>query len=87
MKVTVIAAKWIFILCLPVLLLTATIGGLANSLWLYRYAFHEYGVRGELAKAGLELSDSELENVYAGLIKYYNSGEEHVNIIVVEVSG
>jgi integral membrane protein (TIGR01906 family) len=76
-------AKWLFIVCLPVLLLTATIAGLANSLWLYRHGFHEYGVREELAEAGLPLSDSQLEGIYAGLISYYNSGEECVNITVV----
>lgn len=84
MKILVVAAKWFFIICFPVLLLTATIGGLANSLWLYRYGFQEYSVRGELAKAGLELSNSELEGVYAGLIRYYNSSEEYVDIMVVK---
>ena len=76
-------AKWLFIVCLPVLLLTATIGGLANSLWLYRYGLHEYGVREALEEAGLPLSDGQLEGIYAGLIRYYNSGEEYVNITVV----
>ena len=78
------AAQWIFIVCLPVLLLSAVIGILANSLWLYEYGAHKYGVGQSLADAGLKLSDSELSGIYAGLISYYNSGEEYVNITVVE---
>jgi integral membrane protein (TIGR01906 family) len=77
-------AQWIFIVCLPVLLLAAVIGILANSLWLYEYGAHKYGVGQSLADAGLKLSDSELSGIYAGLISYYNSGEEYVNITVVE---
>jgi integral membrane protein (TIGR01906 family) len=78
------AARWIFIVCLPVLLLTAVISILANSLWLYEYGAHKYGVGQSLADMGLKLSDSELSGIYAGLINYYNSGEEYVNITVVE---
>ena len=62
------AAQWIFIVCLPVLLLSAVIGFLANSLWLYEYGAHKYGVGQSLADAGLKLSDSELSGIYAGLI-------------------
>jgi integral membrane protein (TIGR01906 family) len=79
-----IAAQWLFIVCLPVLLLAAVIGILANSLWLYEYGAHKYGVGQSLADAGLKLSDPELSGIYAGLINYYNSGEEYVNITVVE---
>ena len=80
-----IAAKWLFILCLPVLLLTATISWVANSLWLYQYGAREYGVRQDLADAGLELSDAELEVVYASLINYFNSGEEYISLTVTGV--
>jgi integral membrane protein (TIGR01906 family) len=77
------AAQWLFIVCLPLLLLTAVIGFLANSLWLYEYGAHKYGVGQSLADAGLKLTDAELSGIYAGLISYYNSGEEHVNITLV----
>jgi integral membrane protein (TIGR01906 family) len=79
-----IAARWLFILCLPVLLLTAAIAGGANSLWLYKHSAERYGVSQKLANAGLELSDSELEQVYTGLISYYNSNEEYINLTVVK---
>jgi hypothetical protein len=38
------AAKWLFILCLPVMLLTASIGLAINSQWLYEYGFNKYNV-------------------------------------------
>jgi integral membrane protein (TIGR01906 family) len=84
MKILGIAAQWLFILCLPILLLTATIGGGANSLRLYKHSAEKYGVGQALANSGLELSDSELEQVYVKLISYYNSGEEYINLNVVK---
>lgn len=82
MKILGICAKWLFILCLPILLLSTSIGGAANSLWLYKYGFHKYEVSQTLADSGLKLTDSELEEIYAGLIRYYNSSDEHVNFSV-----
>jgi integral membrane protein (TIGR01906 family) len=79
-----VTAQWLFIICLPVLLLAAVIGILANSLCLYEYGASKYGVGESLAEAGLKLSDAELSGIYAGLIDYYNSGEEYVRISVVE---
>ena len=82
-RIAATVGRWLFILCLPVLLLTATIAVLSSSMWLYRYGFQEYGVREALAAHGLEISEAELEGVYAGLIGYYHSGEELVDIRVV----
>lgn len=71
-------------LCLPILLLGTSIGWAANSLWLYEYGFHKYNVAQRLADSGLDLSDSELEQVYAGLISYFNSGGEDISLTVVK---
>lgn len=84
MRILAIIAKWLFILCLPVLLLSASIGWAANSLWLYKYGFQEYDVSQTLSDYGLELSDSELEGIYAGLISYFNSDEEYISLTVVK---
>ncbi len=84
LKVPGVAAKWLFILCLPVLLVAASLGWAVNSLWLYRYGFQEYNVSQDLADAGLELSDSEIEEVYVGLIGYFNSGEEDISLTVMK---
>ena len=79
MKVLGIAAKWVFVLCLPVLLLTASIAWVANSLWLYEYGFEKYNVSSTTG-----LADAELEKVAAGLISYFNSSAEDISITVVK---
>ncbi|MCK4368333.1 MAG: TIGR01906 family membrane protein [Dehalococcoidales bacterium] len=84
LRILGIAAKWLFMLCLPVLLLTASLGWAADSLWLYKYGSQEYNVSQTLADAGLELTGSELEEVYAGLISYFNSGEEYISLTVMK---
>jgi integral membrane protein (TIGR01906 family) len=76
------AATWLFIVCLPVLLLTLVIAILVNSLWLYTGSAERYGVAVSLANAGLPVSDTELSGIYSKLIRYYNSGEEYVDITV-----
>ena len=84
MKILGIAAKWLFILCLPVLLLTASLSWAVNSLWLYKDGAERYNVSQKLADSGLELTDSELERVYAELISYFNSDEEYVSLTVAK---
>ena len=71
--------KWLFILCLPLLLLSASIGGAANSAALYRYGFDKFGVSRTTG-----LSDAELDEAARGLINYFNSGEEYINVTVVK---
>ncbi|MFC1593066.1 TIGR01906 family membrane protein [Candidatus Omnitrophota bacterium] len=79
MRILGISAKWLFVLCLPVLLLTASIGGAMNSLWLYKYGFEKYNIG-----ATTGLADSELEMAAKGLISYFNSDEEYINITVIK---
>ena len=71
-------------LCLPILLLTASIGWAANSLWLYNYGAERYNVSQKLADSGLELTDLEREGIYAELIRYFNSDEEYISLTVVK---
>ncbi len=77
MRVFTLAAKWVFMLCLPVLLLTASIGWAVNSHWLYNYGFHEYSV-----KQTPELAEFDLEEIATGLINYFNSDEEYLSLTV-----
>ena len=77
MKVLTTAARWLFILCLPPLLLTASIGGAVNFLKLYTYGFEKYGVSQTTG-----LADAELEKAARGLIGYFNSNEEHISLSV-----
>ena len=79
LRITGIIARWIFILCLPVLLLAASIGLAVNSLWLYKYGFEKYGV-GQTTG----LSEVELDKAARGLIDYFNSDEEYISLTVVK---
>ncbi len=79
MKILGISTKWLFILCLPFLLLTASLGWAVNSLWLYKYGFNKYNVS---QTAGL--AEVELEKAAKGLISYFNSDEEYISLTVVK---
>lgn len=79
MKVLGIVAKWVFILCLPVMLLTASIGWLANNLWFYQSGFSKYNVSQTTG-----LADVELEKVARSLIRYFNSDEEYISLKVMK---
>ncbi|MBI4303811.1 MAG: TIGR01906 family membrane protein [Chloroflexi bacterium] len=79
MRVLTVFAKWLFILCLPVLLFTATAAWLFNSPWVYTNGFKKYDVATVTG-----LSSAELEKVAIGLIRYWNSGEEYIDITVIK---
>ena len=79
MKGLTIAAKWLFILCLPILLLTASIGWAVNSQWLYQYGFEKYNVSRTTG-----LAQPELEKAATGLISYFNSGDEYISLTVMK---
>jgi len=74
-----ITARWLFILCLPVMLFTAVIGLAVNSQWLYEYGFDKYDVS---QTTGID--DTELEKATSGLIDYFNSGEESIDLTVIK---
>ncbi len=82
MKILTTIAQWVFMLCLPVLLLTASIGWAVNSPWLYKTGFqkHDESQPIEMDQAELEMIAAELEMIATGLINYFNSGEEYVNL-------
>jgi len=79
LRILGIVAKWLFMLCLPILLLTASIGGAVNSLWLYKYGFDKYDVSQTTG-----LADTELEKAATGLISYFNSDEEYISLTVIK---
>jgi integral membrane protein (TIGR01906 family) len=77
LRILRIAAKSLFVLCLPLLLFSASIAGAANSLALYEYGFNKYNVS---QTTGLD--EAELERAARGLIHYFNSDEEYIDIVV-----
>ncbi len=79
LRILGIIAKWLFILCLPFLLLTASLGWAVNSHWLYNYGFEKYNISQTTG-----LADSELEKAASGLISYFNSDEEYISLTVIK---
>jgi integral membrane protein (TIGR01906 family) len=72
-------ARWLFILCLPVMLLTAGIAIAVNCSWLYEYGFDKYDVG---STTGLE--GDQLKKAADGLIDYFNSDEENISVTVIK---
>ena len=70
-------AFWLFILCLPVLLLTASVSAAANCPLLYKYGFESNNVAEVTG-----LAPAELDKVIVGLIGYFNSGDEYIDLTV-----
>ena len=79
MKVISIAAKWLFILCLPIVLMSASISWAVNSLWLYEYGYEKYNVSQTTG-----LAQSELVTAATGLRSYFNSDEEYISLSVIK---
>ncbi len=73
------AARWVFILSIPLLLLTASIALAVNSAWLYGCGFDKYGVSSTTG-----LAPAELEKAAGGLISYFNSGEDYIGLTVIK---
>jgi integral membrane protein (TIGR01906 family) len=67
----------IFIICLPAMLLSASLAWGFNSAWLYNYGFQKYNVSGDTG-----ISPQDLDKAAHGLINYFNSTQEYVNIQV-----
>jgi len=79
LRIFIIAGRWLFMFSLPVLLLSASICFVGNSLWLYKAGFHRHDVS---QTTGLD--DTELETAATSLINYFNSGEEYVEVTVTK---
>jgi integral membrane protein (TIGR01906 family) len=74
-----IIAQWLFILCLPVLLVTASVSAAMNCRMLYTYGFNRYDISQVTG-----LASEELKKAAGGLIDYFNSGEENINLVVTK---
>ena len=75
-------AKWLFVISLPLLLISASIAGWFNSFPLYNYGFQEYQV-----SQATGLPQSELERAAHGLINYFNSADEYISLQVTNDQG
>ncbi|MDP2916425.1 MAG: DUF1461 domain-containing protein [Dehalococcoidia bacterium] len=79
MKILGRIAGWIFIIAMPALLISASIGGAFNSQWLYEYGFQKYGVSQTTG-----LAPAELSKAAKALISYFNSGYEYISVTVTK---
>jgi integral membrane protein (TIGR01906 family) len=80
MKILTTLAKWLFILCLPALLITAAIRIEFSSLRLYMDGFEKYNISQTTG-----LSEPELKKAANGLINYYfNSDKEYISLTVLK---
>lgn len=70
-------AKWVLVPIVPLLIISGVIAFAFNFQPLYEYGFHRY----EVGKT-TGLADSELTKAASGLIAYFNSNDEFINIVV-----
>lgn len=79
MKILLTTARWLFVLCLPLLLLSASIAAAINCPALYQYGFKKYQVSQTTG-----IAETELEKAATGLIRYFNSDEEHISLTMIK---
>jgi len=72
----------LFILCVPIFLVTSNLAWAVNSMRLYEYGFNKYDV-----SQAIGIEDEELLRAARELIRYFNSGEESIQIAVVSKEG
>ncbi|HUV46033.1 MAG TPA: DUF1461 domain-containing protein, partial [Dehalococcoidia bacterium] len=78
MKIAKVVAYWLFIICLPLLLLTSTVRLGINSTRLYEYGFDRYGVSEDTG-----IDREQLGNVAKRLVDYFNFRVETPQMMVV----
>jgi len=74
-----IVGKVLFMVCLSILVVTATIAFEFNSLWLYKNGFQKYNISQTTG-----LAEAELDKAARGLISYLNSDEEYISLTVIK---
>lgn len=72
-------ARILFIICVPLFLLTLCVSVAANCGALYHHSFTTYGIS---QVTGITLQ--ELDKAADGLIKYFNSGEKSIDVTVIK---
>lgn len=78
MKNAKVVAYWLFIICVPLLLLTSTVRLGVNSMRLYEYGFDRYGVSEDTG-----IDREQLGNVAKRLVDYFNFRLETPQAMVV----
>ncbi len=79
MKIVKNVTYWLCILCLPALLLTTSVRILSGSAEFYRFGFNRHNVNETTG-----LPRAELDKVITGMLDYFRSGEEPINLTVTK---
>jgi integral membrane protein (TIGR01906 family) len=79
LKTLVITIRVIFVLCLPLLLISASLAAAANCQALYLHGFQKYDVA-----ATTGLAAGELEKTADAIIGYWNNSEELLDVTVIK---
>ena len=82
LRVLVLCAAGLFVLCLPLFLVTSNLSWAVNTARLYQYGFDKYDVSEETG-----IGEEELLKVAGELRGYFNSGEESLQVTVVNEEG
>ncbi len=69
--------RWVFILCLPILLLTASLAWGFNSQWMFNYGFKKFDV-----SVTTGLSAENLNKIAGSWTNYINSNYEFWDIVI-----
>jgi integral membrane protein (TIGR01906 family) len=81
-RILVLCAVGLFVLCLPLFLITINLSGAVNTARLYQYGFDKYDVSEETGIEG-----GELQRVAGELRGYFNSGEESLQVTFLTEDG
>lgn len=67
----------LFVLCIPIFIISSNLAWAVNSVQLYEYGFNKYDV-----SEALGIDDEELLQAGRDLIHYFNSDEEFIQILI-----
>jgi integral membrane protein (TIGR01906 family) len=70
MRLPIYLAIGLFVLCIPLFLLSTHISWATNDINLYKYGFNKYNVSQETG-----ISDGQLDEITKAVVQYINSGE------------
>jgi len=79
MKILTTIFRALFILCLPLFLITASLRIPAVSAY-----FYEHGFRQNQVGLTTGLDDSQLKVVARGMVGYFNSNQQYINLVVIK---
>jgi integral membrane protein (TIGR01906 family) len=79
LKAPGIIARCIFIICLPVLFLSASLAWSFNSTWIFDYGFQKYHVSDSTG-----IPETELDKIGGSWVHYINSSDEYWHISLTQ---